>query len=199
MGAASMARKLSPQKNPPPMSEPDPPDRPWIERPAKAAKEDTTMPRITSCLWFDDQAEDAANFYVSIFPNSKVTAVERYPMDTSEAGKKAGEVMTVTFELDGMPYMGLNGGPVFKFDEAISFVIDCDGQAEVDRYWDALLAGGGQESVCGWLKDRFGLSWQVVPRQLIELTTGPDKAKAARVFAAMMKMVKLDVARLQAA
>jgi predicted 3-demethylubiquinone-9 3-methyltransferase (glyoxalase superfamily) len=161
--------------------------------------EDNTMPRITSCLWFDDQAEDAANFYVSIFPNSKVTAVERYPMDTSEAGKKAGEVMTVTFELDGMPYMGLNGGPIFKFDEAISFVIDCDGQAEVDRYWDALLAGGGQESVCGWLKDKFGLSWQVVPRQLIELTTGPDKEKAARVFAAMMKMVKLDVAKLQAA
>ena len=158
------------------------------------------MPKITSCLWFDTEAEAAAEFYVSIFPNSKITAVDRYPADISEGGgKKAGEVMTVSFELDGMPFMGLNGGPDFKFDEAISFVIDCDGQAEVDRYWDALLAGGGTESVCGWLKDRFGLSWQVTPRQLTELTTGPDKAKAARVFAAMMKMVKLDVAQLQAA
>lgn len=157
------------------------------------------MPKITSCLWFDKQAEEAANFYVSIFPNSRVTEIQHYPTDTTESGAKAGEVMTVAFELDGTPYMGLNGGPIFKFDEAISFVIDCDGQAEVDRYWEALLAGGGQESVCGWLKDKFGLSWQVVPRQLIEMTADPDRAKAARVFAAMMKMVKLDVAKLQAA
>lgn len=157
------------------------------------------MPSITSCLWFDDQAEEAANFYVSIFPNSKVTQVQRYPMDITHADKKAGEVSTVSFELDGKPFMGLNGGPNFKFDEAISFVIDCDGQAEVDRYWDALLADGGQPSACGWLKDRYGLSWQVTPRQLLELTASPDRAKAARVFAAMMTMVKLDVATLQAA
>jgi len=157
------------------------------------------MPQITSCLWFDEQAEEAANFYVSIFPNSKITEVQRYPVDIPHADKKAGEVSTVSFELDGRPFMGLNGGPVFKFDEAISFVIDCDGQDEVDRYWDALLTDGGQASACGWLKDRFGLSWQVTPRQLMELTAGPDREKAARVFAAMMTMVKLDVAKLQAA
>lgn len=157
------------------------------------------MPRITTCLWFDDQAEEAAAFYVSIFPNSKIVEVQRYPMDIPHADKKAGEVSTVSFELDGKPFMGLNGGPVFKFDEAVSFVIDCQDQAEVDRYWDALLAGGGTESACGWLKDRFGLSWQVTPRQLLELTAGPDREKAARVFAAMMTMVKLDVAALEAA
>jgi predicted 3-demethylubiquinone-9 3-methyltransferase (glyoxalase superfamily) len=161
--------------------------------------EDATMPRITSCLWFDKQAEEAAEFYVSIFPNSKITNVARFPSDTPEAHAKAGQVITVTFELDGKPYMGLNGGPDFKFSEAVSFIIDCDGQAEVDRYWDALLAGGGQESQCGWLKDRFGLSWQVTPRQLGELTSGPDKQKAAKVFAAMMQMVKIDVAALRAA
>jgi predicted 3-demethylubiquinone-9 3-methyltransferase (glyoxalase superfamily) len=157
------------------------------------------MPKITSCLWFDMKAEEAAEFYVSIFPNSKITNVARSPTDTPEGGATAGEVLTVAFELDGKPYMGLNGGPLFKFSEAISFVIDCDDQAEVDHYWEALLAGGGQESQCGWLKDRYGLSWQVTPRQLTELTTGPDRAKAARVFAAMMKMVKIDIAALEAA
>jgi predicted 3-demethylubiquinone-9 3-methyltransferase (glyoxalase superfamily) len=158
-----------------------------------------TMPKITSCLWFDMKAEEAAEFYVSIFPNSKITNVARSPTDTPEGGATAGQVLTVAFELDGKPYMGLNGGPLFKFSEAISFVIDCADQAEVDHYWEALLAGGGQESQCGWLKDRYGLSWQVTPRQLTELTTGPDRAKAARVFAAMMKMVKIDIAALEAA
>jgi predicted 3-demethylubiquinone-9 3-methyltransferase (glyoxalase superfamily) len=158
-----------------------------------------TMPKITSCLWFDMKAEEAAEFYVSIFPNSKITNVARSPTDTPEGGATAGQVLTVAFELDGKPDMGLNGGPLFKFSEAISFVIDCADQAEVDHYWEALLAGGGQESQCGWLKDRYGLSWQVTPRQLTELTTGPDRAKAARVFAAMMKMVKIDIAALEAA
>jgi predicted 3-demethylubiquinone-9 3-methyltransferase (glyoxalase superfamily) len=154
------------------------------------------MPKITPFLWFDTQAEQAANYYVSLFPDSKITQITRY----GSGGPGApGDVMTVGFELNGQAYTALNGGPHFTFTEAVSFVVHCADQAEVDRYWDALLAGGGQESVCGWLKDKFGLSWQVVPRQLIELTTGPDKEKAARVFAAMMKMVKLDVAQLQAA
>ena len=157
------------------------------------------MPRITSCLWFDMKAQEAAEFYVSIFPNSKITNVSKSPTDTPEGGATAGEVLTVAFELDGKPYLGLNGGPLFKFTEAVSFVIDCVDQTEVDYYWDALLAGGGQESQCGWLKDRYGLSWQVTPRQLTELTTGPDREKAGRVFAAMMKMVKIDIAKLQAA
>jgi len=154
------------------------------------------MQKITPFLWFDKQAEQAANHYVSIFKNAKITATERYP----EGGPgEAGSVMTVAFELDGQKFIALNGGPQFKFDEAISFVIDCKDQAEVDYYWERLLAGGGKQSQCGWLKDKFGLSWQVVPRQLFELTSGPDKARNARVFGAMMKMVKLDVAELERA
>jgi predicted 3-demethylubiquinone-9 3-methyltransferase (glyoxalase superfamily) len=155
------------------------------------------MSKISPFLWYDTQAEDAANFYVSIFPNSKVTQVARYPTDAP--GKKAGEVMTVSFELDGQAFTGLNGGPNFSFDQAVSFVIDCKDQAEVDHYWEKLTAGGGKEVACGWLTDRFGMSWQVTPRALIELTTGPDKAKAQRVFAAMMQMVKIDIAKLEEA
>jgi predicted 3-demethylubiquinone-9 3-methyltransferase (glyoxalase superfamily) len=155
------------------------------------------MPKITNCLWFDTQAEEAAKFYVSVFPNSKITKLSRYPEGLP--GDRAGQVLTVEFELDGRPFSGLNGGPHFTFDEAISFQIDCKDQAEVDRYWDALLAGGGQESQCGWLKDRFGLSWQVVPTRLAELMSGPDTEKANRVAGAMMKMVKLDVAKLEQA
>lgn len=155
------------------------------------------MPKITNCLWFDTQAEEAAAFYCGIFPNSRITQVAHYP--DSAGGGRAGTVMTVDFELDGRPFVGLNGGPHFKFDEAISFMIECQDQAEVDRYWDALLADGGKESQCGWLTDRFGLSWQVTPRRLLELTTGPDREKANRVFAAMMQMVKLDVAKLEEA
>ncbi len=154
------------------------------------------MSKITPFLWFDTQAEDAANFYVSVFPNSKVTDVARYP----EGGPgPAGSVMTVAFELDGQAFTALNAGPHFKFTEAISFVIDCKDQAEVDYYWGKLLEGGGQESQCGWLKDRFGLSWQVTPRRLIELTTDTDPEVAQRVFGAMMKMVKIDIATLEAA
>jgi predicted 3-demethylubiquinone-9 3-methyltransferase (glyoxalase superfamily) len=149
--------------------------------------------KITPFLWYDKQAEEAANFYVSIFKNSKINAVARYPEGSPY---EAGTVMTVAFELEGQHFTAINGGPHFKLDEAISFVIDCDGQDEVDYYWERLLAGGGQESQCGWLKDKFGLSWQVTPKQLIELTTSSDKAQNNRVFAAMMKMRKIDVAEL---
>lgn len=154
------------------------------------------MSKITPFLWFDSEAEEAANHYVSIFKNAKINKIARYP----EGGPyPAGAVMTVEFELDGWRFTALNGGPHFKFGEAVSFVIDCEDQAEVDYYWERLLAGGGQESQCGWLKDKFGLSWQVTPRRLIELTTGPDQARNARVFAAMMKMVKIDIAELERA
>jgi len=154
------------------------------------------MSKITTCLWFDGQAEAAANFYVSLFPNSKVGKITKYPEGTPG---QPGTVMTVEFELDGARFVGLNGGPEFKFSEAVSFQIDCKDQAEVDRYWTALLADGGEESVCGWLKDRFGLSWQVIPNVLPKLMGDPDKAKANRVTAAMMQMKKIDVARLEQA
>jgi predicted 3-demethylubiquinone-9 3-methyltransferase (glyoxalase superfamily) len=157
---------------------------------------DKVMSRISPFLWFDDQAEEAANLYVSLFPNSKITNLSRY----GEAGPgKSGSVMTVSFELDGLAVTALNGGPVFKLSEAFSMSVDCADQAEVDRYWDALIDSGGQPSQCGWLKDRFGLSWQIVPRALPRLLGDPDRAKAQRVMAAMLKMRKLDVAALEAA
>ncbi|WP_297513283.1 VOC family protein [uncultured Caulobacter sp.] len=155
------------------------------------------MPKITPFLWFDTQAEDAANLYVSIFPNSRITSVSRYAREAP--GAAAGQVMTVTFEIDGQKVTALNAGPMFKLSEAFSFVIDCDGQDEVDHYWNALTANGGQESQCGWLKDRFGLSRQVTPRQLIEMTTSPDREAAGRAFQAMMGMKKIDIAALRAA
>jgi len=146
-------------------------------------------------LWFDSQAEEAAKFYVSIFPNSKINKVLRY----SEAGPgPAGSAMTVAFELEGQTFTALNGGPHFKFSEAISFVVHCETQEEVDTYWEKLSAGGG-EVQCGWLKDKFGLSWQVVPNALIELLGNPDQKKAARVAQAMFKMKKLNVRELQKA
>jgi predicted 3-demethylubiquinone-9 3-methyltransferase (glyoxalase superfamily) len=153
------------------------------------------MQKISPFLWFDTQAEEAANFYVSIFPNARVSKTMRW----GEGGPgPAGSVMTIAFELDGQKFTGLNGGPHFKFTEAVSFVIDCADQAEVDRYW-AALSEGGEVQQCGWLKDRFGVSWQVVPRALVELAGDPDPVKSARVMAAMMQMVKLDVAGLQRA
>ncbi len=153
------------------------------------------MPKLTSCLWFDTQGEDAANLYVSVFPNSRIVNVSRY----GEAGPRpAGSVMTVDFELDGQPFMALNGGPDFTFSEAISFVIDCADQDEVDYYWSK-LAEGGEEGPCGWLKDPYGLSWQVVPAALGELAGDPDPAKAQAVIKAMLGMRKLVVAELQAA
>lgn len=155
------------------------------------------MPSIVPCLWFDTAAEEAATFYCGVFPNAKVTAVSRYPEGTP--GDRGGQVLTVAFELDGKPFTALNGGPAFTFSEAISFQINAQDQAEVDRYWDALLAEGGSESRCGWLKDRFGVSWQVVPVRLAQLMSGPDRAAANRVAQAMMQMVKLDIAALEAA
>jgi predicted 3-demethylubiquinone-9 3-methyltransferase (glyoxalase superfamily) len=155
------------------------------------------MPTLTPSIWFDRDAEDAANFYVSIFPNSRIVNVLKAPAD-SPGGKK-GDVLTVDWELDGQPYNGINGGPEFKPDEAISFVIDCADQAEVDRYWDALAAGGGEHGPCGWLKDRFGVSWQVVPRRLNELLESSDADAAQRAMEAMLQMGKLDVAELEKA
>ena len=130
------------------------------------------MPRTYACLWFDRQAEEAVEFYVSAFPRSTITATTRYP---EGSGERAGEVLTVAFELDGTPYVALNGGPEFTFDEAISLTVDCKDQEEIDYYWDALTSGGGEEGPCGWLKDRFGLSWQVVPRTRQRIASGPSE------------------------
>lgn len=153
------------------------------------------MPKIHPFLWFDTQAEEAMNFYVSLFPNSKVLNVVRYgPVGPGPEGS----VMTADFELDGFRVTALNGGPNFTFSEAASFVVDCKDQAEVDHYWDGLLEGG-QPSQCGWLKDRFGFSWQIVPAALFETIGGPDPEGRKRAMAAMMQMVKLDVAKLKAA
>ncbi len=153
------------------------------------------MHKITPCLWFDTQAEEAAAFYVSIFPNSRITAVSRY----GDAGPgPKGSVMTVAFELDGRPFTGLNGGPMYKFTEAISLQVSCRTQAEVDRLWDA-LTDGGEPGRCAWLKDKFGVSWQVVPDALVELITDPDPERSLRVMQAMFKMTKIDIAGLQKA
>ena len=151
--------------------------------------------RISPCLWFDNQAEEAVNFYVSTFKNSKITAVSRY----GEAGPgPKGSVVVVGFELDGQSFTALNGGPMFKFTEAISMVVHCETQAEVDYYWEKLSAGG-QPGRCAWLKDKFGVSWQIVPTALIELLQDKDAAKSARVMKAMLQMTKIDIAGLQRA
>ena len=155
------------------------------------------LDKITPCLWFDGNAAEAAAFYTSLFPNSTVTRVHGSPADTPSGPR--GSVLTVDFTIDGRTFIALNGGPDFKFNEAISLSIDCDDQAEVDRFWEALIANGGEPSVCGWLKDRFGVSWQVVPRRLTEMYESPDRAAAGRAVEAMLKMVKLDVAELEAA
>lgn len=155
------------------------------------------MDKITPTLWFDGKAEEAARFYASLIPNSRIESIDRSPGETPSGPKDM--VLTVNFTLAGRSYQGLNGGPDFKFNEAVSFTIDCEDQAEVDRYWAALTADGGEESVCGWLKDKFGVSWQVVPRRLPELMNGPDREAAARVLEAMLKMVKIDVAELERA
>jgi predicted 3-demethylubiquinone-9 3-methyltransferase (glyoxalase superfamily) len=153
------------------------------------------MNGITPCLWFDTQAEEAATFYTSLFKNSRIVSVSHY----GEAGPRdAGMVLTVEFEIDGRPFTALNGGPEFTFSEAVSFQIDCDDQAEVDHYWEA-LGDGGEPGPCGWLKDRYGVSWQVVPRQLMEFVFGPDPKRASAAMAAMMKMGKLDIAELERA
>jgi len=155
------------------------------------------MSKITPCLWFDGEAEEAANFYTSILPDSRIDKVHRAAADNPSTPR--GAVLTVDFTLGGVPFMGLNGGPDFKFNEAISFSIDCADQGEVDRLWDALVEGGGEHSVCGWLKDRYGVSWQVIPRQLPEMLNGPDHKAAARAMKAMLQMTKIDVAKLREA
>lgn len=151
--------------------------------------------KITPFLWFDTQAEQAAVFYTSVFADSRIVAVNRY----GDAGPgPAGSVMTVAFELAGQPFVALNGGPAFSFTEAVSFVVSCDSQEEVDRFWEA-LSTGGQPGPCGWLKDRYGLSWQIVPTALPELLADPDPARSQAVMTAMMGMGKLDIAALRAA
>ncbi|MBZ9773592.1 VOC family protein [Mesorhizobium sp. CO1-1-8] len=153
------------------------------------------MQKITTCLWFDGQAEEAMNFYVSIFKNSKVLSVMRWPKGYADEGK----VLVTTFELDGVQFQALNGGPQFKHTEAMSQSIDCKTQEEVDYFWDKLIEGGGQPSQCSWLKDKFGVSWQVVPEQLPRLLLDPDRAKAGRVMSAMMQMSKIDIAKIEEA
>jgi predicted 3-demethylubiquinone-9 3-methyltransferase (glyoxalase superfamily) len=153
------------------------------------------MPKITPFLWFDNQAEEAARFYTSIFKNSKLGAISR----STEAGPgPAGSVLTVSFELEGIEYTALNDGPNHNFTDAISFTVHCETQQEVDYYWEKLGAGG-REVACGWLTDKYGLSWQITPIMLMKLLGDPDKAKAGRVMQAMLKMVKLDIAKLEAA
>jgi len=153
------------------------------------------MQKITPFLWFDNQAEEAMNFYVSIFKNSKVLSVNRYG---EGAPAPKGTVMTANFQLEGQAFTALNGGPMFKFTPAISFVVHCETQAEVDEYW-AKLSAGGKENQCAWLEDKFGVSWQIVPNVLIELLSDTDPAKAGRVMQAMMQMTKIDIAMLKCA
>jgi predicted 3-demethylubiquinone-9 3-methyltransferase (glyoxalase superfamily) len=153
------------------------------------------MPKITPFLWFDTQAEEAANFYVSLFPNSRITNVSRY---TAAGPRPEGMVMMVSFELDGEQFTALNGGPQYTFDQAVSFVIPTRDQAETDHYYDALKEGG-REHACGWVQDRFGLCWQITPNRLIQLVSGSDRAQAARVMGAMMTMMKIDIAALERA
>ena len=153
------------------------------------------MQKLTPCLWFDTQGEEAAKFYTSVFPNSKILEVTHY----GSAGPRAeGMVMTVSFELDGQRFTALNGGPDFTFSEAISFEVNCASQEEVDAYWSK-LSEGGEEGPCGWLKDRFGVSWQIVPTRLVELIADPDQEKAQRVMAAMLKMRKIEIDELERA
>jgi predicted 3-demethylubiquinone-9 3-methyltransferase (glyoxalase superfamily) len=155
------------------------------------------MPKITPNLWFDTQAQEAAEFYVSVFPNSRITTISHYPDDTIG---KAGTVLTVAYELDGQPFVNINGGPAHAgFTETVSFMIECEDQAEIDAYWEKLIADGGEEGPCGWCQDRFGLSWQVVPKGVEELVASEDKEAVARWMKAMYPMKKLDVAVLQAA
>jgi predicted 3-demethylubiquinone-9 3-methyltransferase (glyoxalase superfamily) len=153
------------------------------------------MSKLTPCLWFDTEGEEAARFYTSVFPNSRILEVTRYG---SAGPRPEGTVMTVSFELDGQRFLALNGGPEFTFSEAISFEVDCENQEEVDAYWSKLSAGG-EEGPCGWLKDRFGVSWQIVPKVLPELLADPDQEKAQRVMSAMLKMKKIEIDALERA
>ena len=154
-------------------------------------------PRIATCLWFDKNAEEAAKFYAATFPDSKVLSVNKSPTDYPSG--KAGDVLTVEFTVLGQQFLGLNGGPTFKFTEAVSFQVFTDTQEETDRYWDAITKNGGQESMCSWCKDKFGLSWQIVPRALTDALADPDRAAAKRAMDAMMTMKKIDIAAIEKA
>jgi predicted 3-demethylubiquinone-9 3-methyltransferase (glyoxalase superfamily) len=154
------------------------------------------MQKITPFLWYDNNAEEAVNFYLGIFENARILEVTRY---TEVGPGPAGTVMTISFELEGQRFTALNGGPEFPFTDAVSFVVSCETQEEVDHYWDNLLAGGGHPEQCGWLRDRYGVPWQITPRVLLELIKDPDPARRNRVMQAMMKMVKLDIAALKSA
>ena len=155
--------------------------------------------KITPCLWFDDQAEAAAKFYTAIFNNSKIVSMTRYGEAGHEIhGRPAGTVMTVAFELDGHAFTALNGGPMFKFNEAISFQVSCETQEELDYYWERLSEGGDREAQqCGWLKDKYGASWQVIPNVLVEMLTNPDSKKSQRVMKSMLRMKKIDIEELK--
>jgi predicted 3-demethylubiquinone-9 3-methyltransferase (glyoxalase superfamily) len=157
------------------------------------------MQKLTPCLWFDDKAEEAAKFYVSIFKNSKVGHIARYgEAGAKVSGRPKGSVMTATFEIDGQEFMALNGGPLFKFSEAISFIVNCKTQKEIDELWEK-LADGGEKGVCGWLKDKYGLSWQIVPTVLGEMMQDKDSKKTNRVMQAVLQMKKLDIKQLEQA
>jgi predicted 3-demethylubiquinone-9 3-methyltransferase (glyoxalase superfamily) len=154
--------------------------------------------KITPCLWYDGNAKEAAEFYASVFKDSGIGKTANYDEESSKgSGQPEGSVLVVEFEIAGQKFVGLNGGPMFKFSEAISFMIDCKDQAEVDYFWSRLTADGGEESQCGWLKDKFGLSWQVVPSVMSSLVTGPDREGSKRAMAAMMKMKKIDIKTIQ--
>ena len=157
----------------------------------------TNKLNIVPCLWFNKNAEEAAKFYAKSFPNSRVTAVHKSPSDYHNG--KAGDVLTVEFTVLGQPFVGLNGGPEFSFTEAVSFQVFTDTQEETDRYWNAIVKNGGQEIACSWCKDKFGLSWQIVPRVLMEAINDADTASAKRAMEAMMQMVKIDIATIEAA
>jgi len=155
------------------------------------------MTKIAPCLWYDGTAEEAANFYAATFPDSRVESIHRAPSDFPDG--RQGDVLTVEFTVLGMRFLGLNGGPRFKFDEAVSFQVYTDDQEETDRYWNAIVGNGGEESMCGWCRDKWGLSWQITPRALMKAMTNPDKAAAKRGMEAMMSMRKIDIAAIERA
>jgi predicted 3-demethylubiquinone-9 3-methyltransferase (glyoxalase superfamily) len=156
------------------------------------------MQKITPFLWFDDQAEDAVKFYTALFKNSKMGRILRYNEEAAEkTGRPVGSVLTIEFEIEGQKFVALNGGPLFKFNESISFVINCETQEEVDYFWAKLTADGGEESQCGWLKDKFGLSWQITPTMLIDMLHDNDQEKSGRVMQAMLQMKKIDIKALE--
>ena len=158
------------------------------------------MQKITPFLWFDGQAEDAVEFYTSVFKNSKIGRILRYTEEAAEnAGRPVGSVLTIEFEIEDQKFVALNGGPLFKFNESVSFVINCETQEEVDYFWDKLTADGGEESQCGWLKDKYGLSWQIAPVALLRMISDKDSAKATRAMQAMMTMKKIDIAAIEKA